>query len=1010
MKSNLGESVMKFNKKIGILLTAVIVVFLAMPSYICLAQDTTVEVNSGNMITLDPGQSRTNISISINDIPDLGPDNGVCGFGFNLSWSDSVITVDSLDEGSLPSGWFFDASLGASSASVGAIGTNPITGSATVATLDITAANNPGATTTINISSIDLIDKDGITITASGVDADVEITTPPLQYTLTINTAGTGSGSTSPTIGSYLYDEGTPVNISADPDEGSEFDSWTGDVADPGSASTTVTMDADKTVTANFTQLPQYTLTINENGNGSTIGAGTHYEGEEVTIGAYPASGWKFDFWSGHIDTIQDVNAATTKITMNSDYTITANFSEAEIFTLTMAVNGSGSTTPEAGEHIYTEGTVVDITATTDEGWEFASWSGDVADPNSTSTTITMNADKTVTANFSQIGVTNYSLTIAVNGSGSTSPAAGNYIYAEGTVVDISANPDEGWQFDGWSGDVADPNSNNTTVTMNADKTVTANFSLIPITNYTLTILVNGSGNTTPAVGVSIHEEGTVVDISATAADGWLFDGWSGDVADPDSASTTVTMDADKTVTAIFVEEAAIVYTLTMAVNGSGSTNPAVGGHDYEEGEVVSITATAADGWLFDGWSGDMADPDSASTTVTMDADKTVTASFSKEEDITPPVIPVVLAANITKTGADIFWITDEPSDSQVDFWASPGELTPLDTALVTEHLVRLTGLTPATTYHYKVMSKDASGNLTVSDEYTFVTAGTAATFIISDWDTSIKELDTGKEATISFRVTNSGDIAGSYQASLSINGDVVETREITLDTGAGQEVTFTTTQSVVGTYRMTANEFTLSFEVETGGEINWWPIIIGIIIGLVLLTFFIIIFIKRDEFRERLASRNLLGGRAKQIAGKLAKDEAKMEALAEETERFSMGGTGIEAREVEEAEKEVEEAGMKYYGLTITALAMLKLREALQSKTADPEVGLRVTISTSKPSQLKMIMDNEREGDQVVESDGVKILFLSTDLGAMLEGMIIDYHITPQGGGFSVSKLSLDE
>jgi Fe-S cluster assembly iron-binding protein IscA len=53
------------------------------------------------------------------------------------------------------------------------------------------------------------------------------------------------------------------------------------------------------------------------------------------------------------------------------------------------------------------------------------------------------------------------------------------------------------------------------------------------------------------------------------------------------------------------------------------------------------------------------------------------------------------------------------------------------------------------------------------------------------------------------------------------------------------------------------------------------------------------------------------------------------------------------------------------------------------------------------------MVLDKKREGDQVVESDGVKILFLSSELAPTLEGMVIDYQETPQGGGFTISRFS---
>ena len=69
---------------------------------------------------------------------------------------------------------------------------------------------------------------------------------------------------------------------------------------------------------------------------------------------------------------------------------------------LTMGVSpiGAGTTTPAEGAHSYPDGTVVDITATPAAGYQFVNWTGDVVDADDPTTTVTMDADKTVTANF----------------------------------------------------------------------------------------------------------------------------------------------------------------------------------------------------------------------------------------------------------------------------------------------------------------------------------------------------------------------------------------------------------------------------------------------------------------------------------------------------------------------------------------------------------------------------------------------------------------------------------
>ena len=72
---------------------------------------------------------------------------------------------------------------------------------------------------------------------------------------------------------------------------------------------------------------------------------------------------------------------------------------------------------------------------------------------------------------------------------------------------------------------------------------------------YTLTINKTGQGTVTPDVGDHDYNAGTVVDLTATPVEGWTFDGWDGNVADSDDSTTTTTMNSDKSVTAMFMED-----------------------------------------------------------------------------------------------------------------------------------------------------------------------------------------------------------------------------------------------------------------------------------------------------------------------------------------------------------------------------------------------------------------------------------------------------------------------
>ena len=91
---------------------------------------------------------------------------------------------------------------------------------------------------------------------------------------------------------------------------------------------------------------------------------------------------------------------------------------------------------------------------------------------------------------------------------------------------------------------------------------------------------------------------------------------------------------------------------------------------------------------------------------------------------------------------------------------------------------------------------------------------------------------------------------------------------------------------------------------------------------------------------------------------------------------------------------------------ITVTATAKQKLKEALQKQTTDPKWAVRIVPSTAVPNRLELVLDKEKEGDQVVKSEkGIKLLLIASDLALALKGLVIDYQETPQGTGFTISK-----
>lgn len=98
--------------------------------------------------------------------------------------------------------------------------------------------------------------------------------------------------------------------------------------------------------------------------------------------------------------------------------------------------------------------------------------------------------------------------------------------------------------------------------------------------------------------------------------------------------------------------------------------------------------------------------------------------------DTTPPVISGVSGSQITANSAVISWLTNEIGDSQVEYGLSSslGSFSAMNPTQTTAHQVGLSGLGPGKTYYFKVMSKDASGNLGTSNVATFATTAVADT------------------------------------------------------------------------------------------------------------------------------------------------------------------------------------------------------------------------------------------------------------------------------------------
>jgi hypothetical protein len=292
------------------------------------------------------------------------------------------------------------------------------------------------------------------------------------------------------------------------------------------------------------------------------------------------------------------------------------------------------SVSPEQETYLY--GDIITLTATANPGSSFAGWTGDLIAASPTVTT-TITGSHIITGTLTP---NQYTLSVDLAGEGEGSiamtPTQTTYLYGDVVMLDATANP--GSSFSGWSGarTAVEPQLS---VTITDNVALTANFAR---DYYTLVLtVVDDSGNPTtqgtvavsPAADARGYIYGETATLSATAAPGWRFQGWSGSVSGAEP-TTTLTFAGNAAVTATFTP---IYYTITAAAvddngapttNGSVTISPSQNPLGYVYGETVTVTATASSGWRFINWGG-LLSRNTAVAAFTVETDGVATATFT---------------------------------------------------------------------------------------------------------------------------------------------------------------------------------------------------------------------------------------------------------------------------------------------------------------------------------------------------------------------------------------------
>lgn len=276
---------------------------------------------------------------------------------------------------------------------------------------------------------------------------------------------------------------GSPtVNVTAVPNVGWTFTGWSGDASGTTNPYPIV-MSSAKSIVANFFDPTSPTMfaAVSPNGAGSaTVNGAASAQaavGTAMSLLATANTGYIFHSWKDAAGTPIGTNRAISYPMPVGGTTVTAYFDVAYSVSTTANPTNGGSVSP-TGSLWYATGTQVSFTATPAAGYTFTSWTVNGADAGTTNPlTIPIDSTKTIYANFTYGGGgTTYTLVTAVSpaGTGSVSPA-GTTVYASGASVQLQATPSAGYVFEKWTGSVTGT-TNPVTVSMNGNKTVTAQF------------------------------------------------------------------------------------------------------------------------------------------------------------------------------------------------------------------------------------------------------------------------------------------------------------------------------------------------------------------------------------------------------------------------------------------------------------------------------------------------------------------------------------------------------
>ncbi len=455
-------------------------------------------------------------------------------------------------------------------------------------------------------------------LTLTNVVANMSVTANFTLNTYTVDfTAGTGGSLTGTSPQTVNHGTATTM-VTAVPDTGYSFTGWSGDHTGTENPLTINSVIGNMSITANFV-INTYTLEFIANTGGTLTGTTmqtVEHGSPGTAVTAVPDTGYIFTGWSG------DYTGSDNPLTIGE---VTADmyiFAEFELATYTVTFSaGTGGTLSGTTPQTVTHGaSTTAVTATPDAGYTFIGWTGDYTGTDNPLVFTNVTVGKAVTANFA---IKTYTVDITAGTGGTLSGITPQTVNHGSDSTAITAVPDTGYTFTGWSGDVTGTDNPLTLTNVTASQTVTANFTL---NTYTVAFTSGAGGTLAGTTPQTINHGTATTAVTAQPDTGYSFTGWTGDVTGTDNPLTIDSVTANMSITANF---AINTYTVTF-MPGAGGTLSGSTPQTVNHGDSTTAITTVADtGYTFTGWTGDYTGTDNPLTLTNITANQTVTANFT---------------------------------------------------------------------------------------------------------------------------------------------------------------------------------------------------------------------------------------------------------------------------------------------------------------------------------------------------------------------------------------------